>query len=369
MTHKRLQSTLHLPHILDTLQTTGSLRPRMRSGICSALNREYVLCDLLPNDSYMNHIFIGFTQNGQHFLSYSKSDETNQIQLHIFLFNGDRPLLLMASHIIYTGNLYHSTDFSDARLFEGVYCYQWLSDDNYLLTIVAPHYPNSRLIDVTLIRIDSFGSYVVSPGSLTYNCNGFGRTPDFCDAKIDIEELLCPKIILSQPKVCSFITDTEIVCLEIKEETNQKTGLLDARLESNVLDVERDIFGEVFNQHYSCSDFYHYVTEYELLVYDIVRDPIQVNALLEVLFLKNGQKLLHSFAIEWCPKTMQWKTNIFSQNDEQEVHHSYYASLLKMIGSNRRNTCYTINNLSLAENHKSLTRLDSPVNAFSVILH
>ncbi|CAG2111180.1 unnamed protein product [Medioppia subpectinata] len=322
----------NMPSIVDSMRTSGALRPSDRSAICSALKREYVLMDLLPNESFMSHIFIGFTQNGQHFLSYSKSDESNQIQLHIFRFNGGRPLDLVASHVIYTGNWFHSTEFADSRLFEGVYCYQWSSDDNYLLTVVAPQYPNSKLIDVTLIRIDRFGSYVVSPGSQTFNCNGFGRIPDFCDDKSlnesTIEELLYPKIILSQPKICALITDSEIVFFEIKEQSNYRTGLLDARFECKLLDVESHIFGDVFSKH--LTNLFSYVSEYELLVYDI---------------------------------------NLFSQNNEQEVHKSYYSQLVDMIRSNRLNTYYSINNLSLTETHKSLTRLHSPADAFTISLN
>ncbi|CAG2176684.1 unnamed protein product, partial [Oppiella nova] len=267
----------HLPSIIDSIRASGDgLRAGDRSLICSALRREYVLMDLLPNQSFMSHIFIGFTQNGQHFLSYSKSEESNQIRLHIFRFNGDRPLELTASHVIHTGNSFHSTDsFADSsRLFEAVYCYQWSADDNYILTVVAPQYPNSKLMDVTLIRVDRFGSYVVTPGPQTFNCNGFGRIPDFCDdgdESVADDELLCqPKIILSQPKVCSFITDSEIVFLEIKEAANQRTGLLDVRLECQLLDVESHIFGDVFNKH--LTNLFNYVSEYELLVYDIKSD-------------------------------------------------------------------------------------------------
>ena len=344
----------------------------LRSSIRSALSREYVLYDLLPNESYMSHIFIGFTQNGQHFLSYSKSDESNQIRLHIFRFNGDRHLELTASHVIFTGNAFESSEFSDSRLFEGVYCYQWSSDDNYILTIVAPQYPNSRLIDVTLIRIDRFGSYVVSPGSQQFSCNGFGRIPDFCDetslTETTLEELLCPKVILNKPKICSFITDSEVVCLEIKEEFNQRTDDLDVRIETKVLDVDSKIFGDMFNKYTNCLKLFNFVSEYELLVYDIETDPIKVYSLLEVMFVKRGRKLLYSFAIEWEPKTMEWTLNLFSENSEQEVHKSYYSSLIENIRSIRLNTSYSINNLSLAEDHKSLSRLNSPVDAFSIIL-
>jgi len=274
----------------------------------------------------MSHIFIGFTQNGQHFLSYSKSEESNTIVLHIFQFNGNKTLQLIASHIIFTGNLFNFNDFGDPRLFEGVYCYQWSSDDNYLLTIVAPQYPNSRLIDVTLIRIDELGSYIVSPGSQTFSCNGFGRIPEFCDenslSDLITDELMTPKIIMSKPKVCAFITDSEIVCLEIKEEMNVRTGLLDTRLESRVVDVESNIFGDVFNK-LNCLHLFNYVSEYELLVYDIELDPIKIFSLLEVMFLKNGKKLLHSFCIKWEPKSMEWNLNLFSQNNEEEEYKSY----------------------------------------------
>ena len=110
------------------------------------------------------------------------------------------------------------------------------------------------------------------------------------------------------------------------------------------------------------------MSEYELLVYDIELDPIKIYSLLEVMFVKNGKKLLHSFAIEWEPKSMQWNLNLFSQNNEQEVHKSYYSKLIENIRSVRLNTSYSINNLSLAEDHRSLSRLDSPVDAFSIIL-
>lgn len=306
-------------------------------------------------------------------MSYSKSDESNQIRLHIFRFNGGRPLELMASHVIFTGNSFDSTEFCDSRLFEGVYCYQWSSDDNYLMTIVAPQYPNSKLIDVTVIRIDRFGSYVVSPGSQQFSCNGFGRIPVFCDEKTisesALQELLCPKVVMNRSKICSFITDSEIVCLEIKEVSNQRTGLLDSCLEYKVLDVDSKIFADMLDKYKTCLNLIDYLSEYELLVYDIQTDPIRIFSLLEVMFIKNNKKLLHSLAIEWQPKSMKWNLNLFSQNNEQEVHKPYYCELIETNRTIRRNTCYSINNLSLTEDHKSLSRLDSPVDAFSIILH
>jgi hypothetical protein len=358
------------------IKTNGRITANMRSLMRSTAIREYVLYDLLPNESYMSDIFIGFTQNGQHFLSYSKSEESNTIVLHIFQFNGNQTLQLIASHIIFTGNSFDLNDFSDSRLFEGVYCYQWSSNDNYLLTIVAPQYPNSRLIDVTLIRIDEFGSYIVSPGSQTFSCNGFGRIPEFCDenslsaelSNTINEESMTPKIVLNKPKVCAFITDSEIVCLEIKEDINPRTGLLDTRLESKVLDVESNLFRDIFNK-LNFLHLFSYVSEYELLVYDIELDPIIIYSLLEVMFVKNGKKLLHSFSIKWEPKSMEWNLNLFSQNNEHEDHNSYYTKLVEIIKANRKLSSYSINNLSLAENQKSLTRLDSPVDAISIILN
>lgn len=361
----------NLPQIIEGMRING-ITSKCSSKMRSIVKREYVLYDLLPNESFMCHIFIGFTQDGQHFLSYTKSDESNTIVLHIFQFNGNERLELIASHIIFTGNLFDSNEFSDSRLFEGVYCYQWCSDDNYLITIVAPQYPNSRLIDVTIIRIDSFGSYILSPGSQTFSCNGFGRIPEFCDENNLSEEitehLMKPKIIMNIPKVCAFITDSEIVCLEIKEDVNRRTGLLDARLESKVLDVESNIFNEVFNK-LNFLRLYYYVSEYELILYHIDSDPIKIFSLLEVMFVKNGKKLLHSFAIKWEPKSMEWNLNLFSQNNEEEEHKSYYFKTIEMTKESRKMSSYCINNLSLAENQKSLSRLDSPVDSISIILN
>jgi hypothetical protein len=355
--------------------------------------REFVLQDILPHNHHavLSHVFIGFTQDGKYFLSYTsqnEEDDPKKTTLHIWLFRLNSPMRMLSSHVVFSPTDMFANSFVDEidQLPDGVYCYQWPGDDHYLLTVIAPNYPTTHLIHVSVIRMDKDGSYLLSPGTLDFSYNGFGmidtymndfkehtsltlnRTPSSSPNPNDDpfhlihDAIYSPTILMGHKRVCAFSTVCEIVCLEIREKVQE--GVTSAHLVSEVFDVESEIFDKGFAK-LNCLELTYFIDAYELLVYDIECDPVKVHFLVDVCFKKDSKLFFHSYLVVWEPKTRVWDVTMHSDNSQRSL---YYSVMTDLVRAETQSFAHSINNLSLTENHKSLARLDSPVDDISIIL-
>ncbi|RWS18785.1 hypothetical protein B4U80_01710, partial [Leptotrombidium deliense] len=121
----------------------------------------------------MSHIFLGFTQNGQHLLN---------------------PLKLIAKHCVYTGSCLADNLIENT----GISVYQWPSDDRHLLILTTPEYPLPSVINITLIYFDQTQSYVLKPETLTYGVIGWGYRRYFLEklTNCSFEDYLTPGLLL-----------------------------------------------------------------------------------------------------------------------------------------------------------------------------
>lgn len=337
----------------------------------------------MPNPEVLSHVFLGFTQNGQHLLSYNIT--SGSLNLYIWKFSLNSPLILISTKVLFTqvenglGNEIQLVDM----LYESIalFVYQWPGDDNHLLVFIIPDHPLASVVSVTGIHISKSSCYILEPGQITYSVVGWGHRHKFFDfgTKNGLDELLSPGLVLFSSSTCTFHTGTEVICLQIvksDECTSNEESL--NYINSKVLDVEKvldDALGS------NTGDDYVRLTTYELQVCGIEHKPATVNAFVHAVITRKNFPYYKEFNLNWLIDKDNYtidhicdefeKENVQAKdafNTKRKVPVVSLMMLKELVTSQKESPIYSLNNMQFVECQLSLDQLDSPVDCISISL-
>lgn len=188
--------------------------------------RRVNLESVVPSEEILAHVFLGFTQNGQHLISYKIDD--NSLTLFVWVFRIHEKLVLKSCHVVYQFSQGHDVsllarDYYDSTALS---IYQWPKDDHHLLIFVVPDHPLPDVISVCVINTST--SSILEPGLLTFSVVGWGQRYKFIEDKdkLCFEDVLTPGLVFTSRGKCTFHTGSEVVSLAIEPAYDLKSELL-----------------------------------------------------------------------------------------------------------------------------------------------
>lgn len=347
-------------------------------------SRRIYLSDIIPSDDIVSHVFLGFTQNGQHLISYKIDSDV--LTLFVWLFRMREKLVLHSSHSIFEWSvgLEESTIQRDYYDSTALSVYQWPGDEEHLLVFVVPDHPIPAVIHVSVIRLSRTSAYILEPGPVSYSVVGWGQRYKFIEAKdeLGLEEVLTPGIIFCHTNHCTFHTGSEIVALSIvRPALLSRDSSLGSDIEpadreilvSRVLDVECHL-GHLIEGG-PLEDYVRLLT-YELFVFGIRADDADAGKSLEVDAFVHAVVQDHSdrkqsfreFTLKWNVIRDSYQVN---QRSEQEKENSQNDVLSKespmvaivfreMVRAYNEQKIHCLDNQQLVDVQLSLDTMSSP---------
>ena len=351
-------------------------------------SRRVYLSDIVPTADIVSHVFLGFTQDGQHLISYKI--ERDVLTLHIWLFRMREKLVLQSSQQIFRWNEGSEeetiqTDYYDST---AVTVYQWPGDDQHLLIFVVPDHPVPDVIYVSAVFFDRNGGHVLEPGPISYSVVGWGQRYGFIEAKdeLGLEEVLTPGLLFCDRDHCTFHTGSEIVALSISRPsavTWPDTSCGRARLISRVLDVETYL-GDLIEG--GAPEDYVRLTTYELFVFAMRADRsgeqsgLQVDAFVHAVVLdRSGKQSFREFTLTWNVVTDSCQVNHRSEQEKENSHNpcdllSKESPMVpivfrEMVRSYNEQKVHYLDNQQLVDCQLSLETMSSPTDSTIIELN
>lgn len=363
------------------VQVNGHKKRELQQRIPS---RRVLLTKIIPSADTVSHVFLGFTQNGQHLISYKI--ESDVLTLFIWLFRMKEKLVLQSSHAVFRW----SVGLEDSTLQRDYYdstalsVYQWPGDDQHLLVFVVPDHPIPVVINVSVIFFSRDSAYILDPGPISYSVVGWGQRYKFIEAKdeLGLEEVLTPGIVFCHKNHCTFHTGSEIVALSIIRSTAGQ----DERqtLVSRVLDVECHL-GDLIESG-PVEDYVRLLT-YELFVFGIRaedcadRKGLEVDAFVHAVVQDRSDRKhsFREFTLKWNVISDSYQVN---QSSEQEKENNQNPSDLlskespmvpivfrEMVRAYNEQKVHCLDNQQLVDVQLSLDTMSSPTDSTIIELN
>lgn len=357
-------------------------------------SRRVYLSDIVPTADIVSHVFLGFTQDGQHLISYNIDRDV--LTLHVWLFRMREKLLLQSSQQIFRWNEGAEEETIQRDYYDStaVSVYQWPGDDQHLLIFVVPDHPIPDVINVSAVFFSHRASYVLEPGSISYSVVGWGQRYGFIEAKDDLglEEVLTPGLLFCDRDHCTFHTGSEIVALSISrpsavtwpDEVRRGQSGGRARLISRVFDVEKYL-GDLIEG--GPPEDYVRLTTYELFVFAIRAERsgdqsrLQVDSFVHAVVQDRSQRKqsFREFTLTWNVVSGSYQVN-HSSEQEKENNRSPSDLLSKespmvpivfreMVRSYNEQKVHCLDNQQLVDVQLSLETMSSPTDSTIIELN
>jgi len=335
--------------------------------------------EIVPSQEILSHIFLGFTQDGQHLLSYIIDHE--EVTLFLWMFRLGNKLVLKSSHVIFSfndGGGSHelsslARDYYDST---AISVFQWPGDNHHLLVFVVPDHPVPDIVHVSAIYYDSRISLKLS-SSHTFSVVGWGQRYKFIEAKdkLGLEEVLTPGLVFSNKNHCAFHTGSEIVALSIKKIEDKQRGPFDTEFQliSKELDVE-SLFGDLIEG--GTDDDYVRLLNYELFVVGIQSDKtIQVDSFVfaEVSEPFSSTKSFREFTVQWDADKESHDVTHGQDQGKENLSNPSRLSMVPivfqdMVHNFNRNKVYSLDNMQFVECQLTLDCIRSPTDCIVIEL-